>query len=395
MKKQLISQALESHLSELVSMSDQIYDFAEPGMEEIQSSRLLTEYLKAKGFEVECGIAGLPTAFRAVYEQGSGGPSFGFLAEYDAIKDIGHACGHHMQGPSVIGAALALRDVCGEEPYKIVIYGTPAEETIGGKIIMKEKGCFQDIDIALMMHAAPNTCVDVRCMALECYYVTFHGVESHAAMSPHKGKSAFDSALLSFQAIEFLREHLLEDSRMHYTILDAGGPSNIVPGRAKAEYTLRSYSTDYLENVIVPRFQDILKGACLMTGTTCEIERSYPFQAKIPCMILNDLIMENAEEFKAPQLAGPREKTGSTDFGNVMYDVPGCCIRTALVPEGTAAHSKEYLEAGKTEKAHEALRYGAEILAGTCVDILERPELLSEIQTEFRERKQKEKDVSF
>lgn len=308
MKKQLISQALESHLSELVSMSDQIYDFAEPGMEEIQSSRLLTEYLKAKGFEVECGIAGLPTTFRAVYEQGSGGPSFGFLAEYDAIKDIGHACGHHMQGPSVIGAALALCDVCGEEPYKIVIYGTPAEETIGGKIIMKEKGCFQDIDIALMMHAAPNTCVDVRCMALECYYVTFHGVESHAAMSPHKGKSAFDSALLSFQAIEFLREHLLEDSRMHYTILDAGGPSNIVPGRAKAEYTLRSYSTDYLENVIVPRFQDILKGACLMTGTTCEIERSYPFQAKIPCMTLNNLIMENAEEFKAPQLAGPREK---------------------------------------------------------------------------------------
>ena len=257
MKKQLISQALESHLSELVSMSDQIYDFAEPGMEEIQSSRLLTEYLKAKGFEVECGIAGLPTAFRAVYEQGSGGPSFGFLAEYDAIKDIGHACGHHIQGPSVIGAALALCDVCGEEPYKIVIYGTPAEETIGGKIIMKEKGCFQDIDIALMMHAAPNTCVDVRCMALECYYVTFHGVESHAAMSPHKGKSAFDSALLSFHGIEFLREQLLEDSRMHYTILDACGPSNIVPGRAKAEYTLRSYSTDYLENVIVPRFQDI------------------------------------------------------------------------------------------------------------------------------------------
>ena len=132
-----------------------------------------------------------------------------------------------------------------------------------------------------------------------------------------------------------------------------------------------------------------------MTGTTCEIERSYPFQAKIPCMTLNNLIMENAEEFKAPQLAGPREKTGSTDFGNVMYDVPGCCIRTAFVPEGTAAHSKEYLEAGKTEKAHEALRYGAEILAGTSVDILDRPELLSEIQTEFRERKQKEKDISF
>lgn len=124
---------------------------------------------------------------------------------------------------------------------------------------MQEKGCFKDIDIALMMHAAPSTCVDLRCMALECFYVTFHGVESHAAMSPHKGKSAFDAALLSFQAIEFMREHVLEDSRMHYTILDAGGPSNIVPGRAKAEYTLRSYSTDYLENVIVPRLKILSK----------------------------------------------------------------------------------------------------------------------------------------
>lgn len=391
MKKEHIKHALEAYLPELTAMADQIYDLAEPGMEEFQSSKLLADYLQNHGFTVEMGIAGLPTAFRAVYEQGEGGPSFGFLAEYDALKDIGHACGHHMQGPSVIGAALALKDICKEQSYKIVVYGTPAEETIGGKIIMQEKGCFQDIDIALMMHAAPTTCVDLRCMALECFYVNFHGVESHAAMSPDKGKSAFDAALLSFQGIEFLREHVKEDSRMHYTVLDAGGPSNIVPGRTRAEYTLRSYSTDYLENVIVPRFYDIIKGACLMTGTTYDIERSYPFKAKIPCITLNDLIMENAGQFDAPQITGPREKTGSTDFGNVMYDVPGCCIRTAFVPEGTSAHSKEYLDAGKTDKAHAALRSGSEILAGTCVDILENPELLQKIKEEFQERKKKEK----
>lgn len=390
MKKEHITYALEAYLPELTAMADQIYDLAEPGMEEFQSSKLLADYLQNHGFTVEMGIAGLPTAFRAVYEQGEGGPSFGFLAEYDALKDIGHACGHHMQGPSVIGAALALKDICKEQSYKIVVYGTPAEETIGGKIIMQEKGCFQDIDIALMMHAAPTTCVDLRCMALECFYVNFHGVESHAAMSPDKGKSAFDAALLSFQGIEFLREHVKEDSRMHYTVLDAGGPSNIVPGRTRAEYTLRSYSTDYLENVIVPRFYDIIKGACLMTGTTYDIERSYPFKAKIPCITLNDLIMENAGQFDAPQITGPREKTGSTDFGNVMYDVPGCCIRTAFVPEGTSAHSKEYLDAGKTDKAHAALRSGSEILAGTCVDILENPELLQKIKEEFQERKKKE-----
>lgn len=390
MKKEHIKHALEAYLPELTAMADQIYDLAEPGMEEFQSSKWLADYLQNHGFTVEMGIAGLPTAFRAVYEQGEGGPSFGFLAEYDALKDIGHACGHHMQGPSVIGAALALKDICKEQSYKIVVYGTPAEETIGGKIIMQEKGCFQDIDIALMMHAAPTTCVDLRCMALECFYVNFHGVESHAAMSPDKGKSAFDAALLSFQGIEFLREHVKEDSRMHYTVLDAGGPSNIVPGRTRAEYTLRSYSTDYLENVIVPRFYDIIKGACLMTGTTYDIERSYPFKAKIPCITLNDLIMENAGQFDAPQITGPREKTGSTDFGNVMYDVPGCCIRTAFVPEGTSAHSKEYLDAGKTDKAHAALRSGSEILAGTCVDILENPELLQKIKEEFQERKKKE-----
>lgn len=384
-----LEQALAGYLPELISLSDQIFDLAEPGMEEVKSSALLTEYLTAHGFDVETGIAGLPTAFRAVYTQGEGGPSFGFLAEYDALKDIGHACGHHMQGPSVIGAALALRDVFQDASYRIVIYGTPAEETIGGKIIMQEKGCFRDINLALMIHAAPSTCVDVRCMALEDYVVTFHGVESHAAMSPEKGKSAFDAALLSFQAIEFMREHIREDSRIHYTILDAGGPANIVPGRAVAEYTLRSCDTDYLEDVIVPRFRSIIKGACLMTDTTSELERSYPFKGKIPCLALNDLMMKNANEFRAPQIAEPREKTGSTDFGNVMYEVPGCCIRIAFVPEGTSAHSQAYLDAGKSEKAHEALRFGALIMAGTCGDILEEPELLKQIQDEFAEKKGK------
>lgn len=385
--KKKIEQALQKYLPELICMSDQIFDLAEPGMKEEKSAALLTGYLEKQGFQVETGIAGLPTAFRAVYQKGEGGPAFGLLAEYDALEGIGHACGHHMQGPSVIGAALALRDVFQEDAYKIVVYGTPAEETIGGKIIMQEKGCFQDIDIALMMHAAPTTCVDVKCMALEDFVVTFHGVEAHAAICPQQGKSAFDAALLSFQAIEFMREHVLEDSRMHYTVLDAGGPANIVPGRAVAEYTLRSYDTDYLEDVIVPWFQDVLKGACLMTRTTCEMERSYPYKGKIPCQALNDLMMENAVFYDAPQLAPPREKTGSTDFGNVMYEVPGTCIRVAFVPVGTAAHSQGYLAAGKTEAAHEALRYGALAMAGVCGDILTKPELLTQIKEEFYARK--------
>ena len=327
----------------------------------------------------------METSFRAVYEQGTGGPSFGLLAEYDALS-MGHGCGHHMQGPAILGAAFCIQKLAGDRPYKIVVYGTPAEESLGGKIIMQENGCFRDIDIALMMHAAPETCVDIKTMALENFRVTFHGREAHAAMHPEKGRSALDAILLSFHGIELLREHVLEDTRMHYTVLDAGGPTNVVPGKATAEYTLRSYNTGYLAQV-VERFKKIIEGAALMTETTFTMERDPAYSAKIPCLKLNELIMENARAFDAPQIAPPREKTGSTDFGNVMYEIPGSCIRMAFVPVGTPAHSQEYLNAGKSEEAHQAVRLSAEILAGTCLDILERPELMDEIRADFTQRK--------
>ena len=388
--KKFLFEAIDAQRAELCSMADQIFDNPEYEGEEVFASGLLTDYLKKNGFEVEMGVGGFKTAFRAAYSHGEGGPVLGILCEYDALRNLGHGCGHHMQGPGCLGAAVALKNLDTDKPFQLVVYGTPAEETFGSKVQMIQNGCFRELDVAFMMHGGPNTCTDIKCLAQKSYKVTFHGHRAHAALAPEKGRSAFDAMLAAFQGIEFLREHVKEDSRMHYTVLDAGGPSNIVPGRTRAEYTLRSYSTDYLENVIVPRFYDIIKGACLMTGTTYDIERSYPFKAKIPCITLNDLIMENAGQFDAPQITGPREKTGSTDFGNVMYDVPGCCIRTAFVPEGTSAHSKEYLDAGKTDKAHAALRSGSEILAATCVDILENPELLQKIKEEFQERKKKE-----
>lgn len=372
----------------LWELSDQIYDYGEPAFEEKQSCSLMEAAFEKHGFAVEHGVAGLDTAFRAVYRQGSGGPSIGLLFEYDALDQVGHACGHHMQGPSILGAALAVKELCGEEDYQLVVYATPAEETVGGKIIMMDKGCFRDMDVALMMHGAPTTCVDVKCMALEDFIITFKGVKAHAAMSPDKGRSAFDAALLSFQGIEFLREHVKEDTRMHYTVLNAGGPANVVPDQAVAEYTLRSYDTDYL-NEVVDRFRDVIRGACLMTGTQYSEERSYPFRAKIPCYGLNDLIMEQARAFEAPQLAPPREKTGSTDFGNVMYEVPGSCIRVAFVPEGTSAHSKEYLDAGKTEAAHKAVSYGAMILAGTILELIHKPERMQAVREEFARAKKK------
>ena len=358
---------------ELWQISDRIFDLSEPGLAETQSSRILEECLEEHGFAVERGVGGLPTAFRAVYEKGQGGPSFGLLGEYDALEGIGHACGHHMQGPSVIGAACAVKDLCErmqeEKPFKLVVYGTPAEETCGGKTIMLENGCFQDIDVALMMHAAPDTCVDVKCMASREYKVRFCGKKAHAAIAPENGRSALDAMLMAFTGIEHLREHVREDTRMHYTVLDAGGPANVVPEIAKAQFVIRSYDTDYLET-LVPRVMDIFKGACLMAGVSYEIVNTDRFYGKIPCLNLNQLIMDEASEFGAPQLAPPRERTGSTDFGIVMYHLPGSCIRVSFVPHGTPPHSQQYLDAGKTAEAHQAVSFGSKILAGTCMELI-------------------------
>ena len=395
--KKLLGEVIEMHRAELCKMADLIYDFAEKSAEEYKSMELLTDYLQNEGFTVERGIA-LDTAFRATWdncraagddEENNTAPVLGILVEYDALEDIGHACGHHMQGPAGIGAAIAIKEVMKDYPFKLVIYGTPAEETLGGKIVMLDAGYMKELDLALMSHGSPNTSVDEKCMALENFVVTFHGVKSHAAISPDKGRSALDAALLSFHAIEMLREHVKDDTRMHYTIRNAGGPPNVVPDLTVAEYTLRSYSTSYL-NTVVERFYNILKGAALMTDTTYDIQRDLPFKSKIVCHSVNDLLMKNAAYEKAPSIAAPRKKTGSTDFGNVLYEVPGSCIRIAFTKPDAQPHSQEYLDAGKTDKAHDAICYAAKIMADTFCDVITTPGLLAQIKEEFYAAKQKE-----
>lgn len=379
--KQKLGKVIDARKEELCIMSDEIFDLAEISGEEYKTSDMLCSYLEKEGFIVERGT-GLETAFRAEWQNGEGGPVIGILVEYDALEKIGHACGHHMQGPAGIGAAVAVKECIKDYPYKLVVYGTPAEETLGGKIVMLDKGYMKELDLAFMSHGSPNTSVDEKCMALENFVVTFHGVKSHAAISPDKGRSALDAALLSFHAIEMLREHVRDDTRMHYTIRNAGGPPNVVPDITVAEYTLRSYSTKYL-NEVVERFYNILKGAALMTDTSYDIQRDLPFKSKIVCHKVNDLLMANAEYEQAPAIAPPRKKTGSTDFGNVLYEVPGSCIRIAFTDEDAQPHSEAYLKAGKSESAHAAICYAARIIADSICDVLVDSELLKDIKAEF------------
>lgn len=384
--KELLAKYIEEHKQNILEMADFIFDHPELGLEEFQAITEIKKYLKESGFTLEENIYGFETAFRAKYQVGKGGVSIGLLCEYDALEGLGHACAHHMQGPSIIATAVALKEVLKDYHFNLVVYGTPAEETLGAKVVMCEKGAFSDIDIALMMHGSPTTTTDVRSMALSNFDVLFHGVSAHAALAPEKGRSALDGILLMMQGIEFLREHVKEDTRMHYTITDAGGAANVVPKLAKAKISLRSYDRKYLDSV-VERVKKVIQGAAMMTETSCEIIQTKALDSKIPVLSLNELLMKNAELVSAPRITPPREKTGSTDFGNVMYRVPGSCIRIAFVPEGSSSHSDIYLEKGKTEEAHNAILLASKILAYTAYDLIAEPENLRKVQEEFQEKK--------
>ncbi len=384
--KENLYQLIEEQREKLWAMADQIHDDPEYDGEEYHAAALLEDYLEQNGFAVERGLGQWPTAFRAAWSQGEGGPRIGLLCEYDALRGLGHGCGHHMQGPCICGTAVALKNAGFTQPFSLVVYGTPAEETRSAKVTMWENGCFRDIDVALMMHGGPDTCVDEKSLALTNYIVEFKGQGAHAALAPEKGRSALDALLLAFQGVEFLREHVREDTRMHYTITESPGPTNVVPARAVGEFSLRSYSREVLDGVC-RRFEQIIQGAALMADVDYEITREKSLDNKVPCLALNDIIMDNARACGAPGIAPPRKKTGSTDFGNVTNHMPGCCIRVQFVPTGTSSHTQTFVDAGKTQVAHDAILYGAKTLAGTACDLICKPELVQTLWADFEQAK--------
>lgn len=387
MEKEKMYRYIDTIAPQMAAMSDDIFDHPELGLNEHHAFGLLTGWLEKEGFSVERRVAGVETAFRAIYRHGNGGPNIGLLCEYDALPEIGHACGHQLQGPSILAAAAALKNADTEENYTVTVYGTPAEESVSGKIMMVKNGCtFEELDVALMMHGSGATQVDVKSLALSKFKIIFHGVSAHAAVKPEKGRSALDGLIMACQGVEFLREHVADDVKMHYTIVNCGGtPANIVPATAEASFYVRSYSRTYLDTVI-ERFKKVLQGAAMMTETEVEIIEEKGIDSKIPCLALNDILMANASMAEAPRIRPAREKTGSTDFGNIMHRVPGSCIRVAFVKEDAASHSQDYVDAGKSSEAHEAIIYGAKILAGSALDLVMQPELLESVKKEFAER---------
>ena len=390
MLEQQIAQAnacVDEQAPELTKMADTIFDHPEIGPHEVFASKLLTDYLESHGFAVTRGVGGLETAFRAVWKNGEGGPNMGLLCEYDALPGMGHGCGHQMQGPGILGAAVAIQKAAGTRPFTLTVYGTPGEENISGKYIMIQNGCtFEELDVALMMHGGPATQTDIKCLANAEYDLIYHGKAAHAALKPEACRCSLDAMCLAFHGMECLREHVTDDVRLHYNITDGGGTAaNVVPSLTKAQVMVRANTVKAVKELMV-RLEKIFQGAAMMTETTVEAKVGKILDNKIPNLQLNDVLMKYARELQAPNCQPPRQRTGSTDFANVMHRVPGSCIRVAFVPDGTSSHSPEFIAAGKSQEAHRAVVFGAKILADTVLELIDDPAELASIQKEFRDR---------
>ncbi|WP_207652849.1 M20 family metallopeptidase [Anaeromicrobium sediminis] len=383
--KNIIVSEIKEIKDELIEINDFMYNYPELGNEEFKSSKLLKDILIKYGFTVESNLANQKTSFKAVYDSKKDGPTIGFLCEYDALPDIGHGCGHNMIGTMGVGAGIALSKVIDEIGGKIVVLGTPAEETDGGKVHMVNAGVFEDIDVAMIVHPAEKSFNSGTSLAMDAIEFEFIGKPSHAAAEPEAGINALDGVIMTFNGINALREHLKSDVRIHGIIKEGGVAANIVPERAVAQFYVRSKKRNYL-NEVVDKVNDIAKGASLMTGATLNI-RNYEisYDDMRTNEVLSKVFKDNMKYMDVDDLEENRSGLGSIDMGNVSYVVPS--IHPYIgIKEGVVAHTKEFADNTITPKAHERIIQGACAMALSGYDVIMDKELLKAIKDAFENK---------
>ncbi|MCL6648941.1 MAG: amidohydrolase [Chloroflexi bacterium] len=395
-RARLMRAALTQAWDELVATSLEIHAHPELNYEEYHAAALLADLLERHGFAVERGGGGVATAFRAVVEGAGPGPTIAYLAEYDALPEIGHGCGHNLIAISAVAAGLAEQAANRDLPGRIVVLGTPAEEGGGGKIRLLEAGVFAGVDVALSSHPGSHETVipteiplgESWSLAMVGYRYEFVGRAAHAAVSPHEGVNALNAVIHLFTGIDALRQHLRDDVRIHGVITDGGKAPNVVPEFAAANFMLRARDREYLLRV-VEQVRQVAEGAALMTGAQLTVKSFYPFyEHVVPNATLARLAWENAPLAQLAVVAprGPRRGWASTDFGNVSQVVPAFAISFAVSETPVAAHTPAMAAAATTELAHRnAIAVGL-TLALLAADLRERPELLAAVREEFLQR---------
>jgi len=408
-----------------VSLSRQIWQWAEVGLKEHNSAKLLSEELEKWGFSLQRGVAGLSTAFIATYGQGP--PFIGLLAEYDALPGLspgaedpaggrgGHGCGHNLLGVGSLAAALAIRQLMEERSLPsgtIKLFGTPGEETLAGKVFMAREGVFDRLDVALTWHPwDKNTVWAGTSLAINSVKFKFQGIAAHAAVAPDQGRSALDAVELMNIGVNYLREHIIPEARIHYVITKGGEAPNIVPAEAEVWYYIRAPKRAQVEQLF-QRVKDIARGAALMTGTTLETDLLQGAHELLSNKALADLMYRKFLEIGPPpfreeelglarSLLGdePRKEgllddsihppdpgfvlPGSTDLGDVSWLVPTANLAVAAWPKGTVPHSQQACQAAGSSIGFKAMLVAAKVLALTAWELLQRPEELLKIREEF------------
>ena len=372
----------DSRRRELTELSLNIHSNPEMGFEEEKASSWLCGYLKKHGFSVERGICDLPTAFRAVY--GSGKPAIAFLAEYDALPHLGHACGHNLISGIAVGAAVAARAAIDAYGGSIIVIGTPAEEFHGGKVLMAQRGAFKDMDMAMMVHPSTSDTATTKALACASLDVEYFGKEAHSAAHPEEGVNALETMILAFNAINSLRQHIKDESRIHGIITDGGQVVNVVPAHSAASFLVRSREETYMEELKV-KVLKCFKGAAIASGARLEYKwgdvQYSPMKNNIT---MAKLYTDNMKLVgRDVMLFRPEQSFGSTDMGNVSQIVPGIHTSVAVAPKGTSIHSPDFCLAAASESGMQGMIDAAKALAMTAADLLADPQLAAEVKKEF------------
>ncbi len=378
---------IENHRDELKELSLRIHSNPETAFQEEKAATWLTDYLKEKGFSIEKGICGLATAFRAGY--GRGKPVIALLAEYDALPKLGHACGHNIIATSAVGAGIAAKLAVDEFGGTVQVMGTPGEEMYGGKVYMVREGAFENVDAAMMIHPAGLNTAATKFLACQTLEVEFFGKSAHAAARPEVGINALEAMLMSYAAINSLRQHIKDTARIHGIITDGGEAANIVPAHTAGHFIVRAAEDSYLDE-LKERVLNCFMGAATATGAKLKYKWGEARYAPL-CnnFTLARMFRKNLQSLgRRVHLVDPRIGIGSSDIGNVSRVVPSIHPLIAIASARAVTHSPQFAKTAASEAGMRGLIDAAKALAMTVVDLVADPAILVKAKKELEQDKE-------
>ncbi|WP_281198377.1 M20 family metallopeptidase [Staphylococcus schleiferi] len=389
--RQRILDYIDNNRLKYIDMSHQIHERPEIGNEELFASRLLIDHLIECGFEVERDIAGHSTGFIATYESAKEGPTISYLAEYDALPGLGHACGHNIIGTASVLAGTALKQVVEEIGGKVVIFGCPAEE--GGengsaKASYVKEGIFDDVDVALMVHPGNETYPTNHTLAVDVLDIKFYGKSAHASENAYEARNALDAMISFFNGVAQIRQHIKKTERVHGVILDGGKAANIIPDFTHARFYTRATTRKELD-VLTGRVHDIAKGAAIQMSCDFEFE---PIQNGVNEFVKSpelDLLFEQYATELGEEVSHDDFGYGSTDTGNVSHVVPTIHPHVKIGPRSLVGHTHRFREAAASTMGDKALIRGAKIIALMGATLIQDRDLLATIQKEHQIKREK------